>query len=59
MTAAQLGFLIILALELITNTVKQLNIALIWVLAKRGDESVGHGARSLATDIGIGPELFR
>lgn len=53
MTAAQLRLLLILALELIANTIQQLHIALLRVLLERRDESPRHGTRRLASDIRI------
>jgi hypothetical protein len=40
MTAAELGLLVVLALELVTDAVQQLDVALVGVLAERRDESV-------------------
>jgi hypothetical protein len=40
MTAAELGLLVVLALELVTDAVQQLDIALVGVLAERRDESI-------------------
>jgi hypothetical protein len=40
MTAAELGLLVVLALELVTDAVQQLDVALVGVLAERGDESI-------------------
>lgn len=55
MTATQLRLLTVLALQLITNAVQQLHIALIRILLKRVDESPRHGASRLAGDVCIGP----
>jgi hypothetical protein len=40
MTAAELGLLVVLALELVTDAVQQLDVALVGVLAERRDESI-------------------
>jgi hypothetical protein len=40
MTAAELGLLVVLALELFTDAVQQLDVALVGVLAERRDESI-------------------
>lgn len=49
MTAAELRLLRILALQLITNAVKQLDVALLRVLLQRGDKCPAHSTSSLAT----------
>jgi hypothetical protein len=54
MTAAQLRLLLILALELITNAVEELDVALVGVLAESRDERPGHGARGLAGNRCVG-----
>jgi hypothetical protein len=54
MAAAQLRLLAILALELITNAVQKLNVALVRVLLQARDESPGHGTRGLTLDRRIG-----
>jgi hypothetical protein len=56
MTAAQLWFLIVLALQLITDAVEQLDVTLVGVLAQRRDEGPRHSSRSFTTDTGVGPE---
>lgn len=55
-TATQLWLLIVLALELVADAVEQLHVALVGVLLERRDESVGHGARSLTCNVGIGSD---
>lgn len=55
MTAAQLRLLLVLALELVADAIEQLDVALVWVLAERGDEGPRHGAGSLTADTGISP----
>ena len=55
MTATQLRLLAILALKLIANAVQKLHVALIGVLLQAGQESPGHGARSLIGNRSIGP----
>jgi len=55
MTAAQLRLLRVLRLELITDRVKQLDIALLWVLLECGNESPGHRACGLAGDLCVLP----
>jgi hypothetical protein len=55
MAAAQLRLLLVLALELVTNAVEQLDVALVGVLAERRDEGPRHGARSFATNRCVGP----
>ena len=53
MAAAQLRLLGVLALELLTDAVEQLDVALLRVLLEGGDEGPGHGARGLAGDLGV------
>ena len=53
-TTAQLGFLVVLALELVADAVQQLDVALVGVLAQGGDEGPTHCARGLAADAGVG-----
>ena len=48
MRTAQLGLLVILSLQLITNAVKKLHVTLLRVFLERRDESPGHGAGGLA-----------
>lgn len=55
MTAAQLRLLVIFALQLITDAVEQLYIALVRILAERRDESPRHGSRSFSTNTCVGP----
>jgi hypothetical protein len=50
MTTAQLGLLAIFALELVADTVEELDVALVGVLLKTVDEGVGHCARGFALD---------
>ena len=54
MTATQLWLLIVLALELVTDAVEQLDVTLVGVLTQRGDKSIRHGACSLTTDTRVG-----
>lgn len=54
MRTTKLRFLVVLSLQLLTDTIEQLHIALLRVLFERRDEGVGHGARRLAGDGGIG-----
>lgn len=56
MTAAQLRLLLVLALQLITDAVQQLDVALIGVLAQRCDESPRHGPCSFAANRCIGTD---
>jgi hypothetical protein len=58
MTAAQLRLLLILALELVTNAVEQLHIALVRVLAERRDERPRHGACRFTSNRCIGSVLL-
>lgn len=53
MAAAQLRFLSVFTLELGTDAVQQLHVALLRVLLQCCDESPGHGARGLACNLGI------
>lgn len=55
MTAAKLRLLRVLCLQLITDRVKQLDIALLWVLLECGNESPGHRACGLAGDLCVLP----
>lgn len=53
MTAAKLRLLRILALQLDTDAIEQLHVALLWVFLERGNEGPRHGAGSLACDVRI------
>lgn len=53
MTAAQLRLLVILALELVTNAVQQLNVTLLRVLPECCYEGVRHGASGLSCNVGV------
>lgn len=55
MTAAKLRLLRVLGLELFTDAVEQLNVALLRVLLEGGDESPGHGSGGLASDVCVLP----
>ena len=55
MAAAKLWLLRILCSKLVSNVVKQLNVALLRVLLKGVDEGPRHGAGGLCCDGGIGP----
>ena len=55
MTAAKLRLLRVLRLQLITDRVKQFDIALLWVLLECGNESPGHRACGLAGDLCVLP----
>jgi hypothetical protein len=56
-TAAQLWLLLILALQLISDAVEQLHVALVRVLLQTRNEGPGHGACGFAADGSIGPEI--
>lgn len=56
-TAAQLRFLLVLALELVADRVEQLDVALVRVLAQRRDEGPRHGARGFAANRRVGARL--
>lgn len=51
MAAAQLRLLCILALELFTDAVQQLHVALLGILLQGSDKRPGHSPSSLASDI--------
>lgn len=53
MAAAQLRLLRILGGQLVSDAVQQLDVTLLRVLAKRADKGPGHGAGSLAGDLGV------
>lgn len=53
MAATQLRLLAIFGRKLITNTIEQLNIALLRVLAKSSNESPRHSTSSLASNLSI------
>jgi hypothetical protein len=57
MTAAQLRLLLVLALELISDAVEQLHVALVRVLLQAGDEGPGHGTCGFATDGSVGTTI--
>lgn len=57
MTAAQLRFLFVFALELVADAVEQLDVALVWILTERGNEGPRHGACGFAANGCIGPDL--
>lgn len=52
---AQLRLLGILPLQLVTDAVEQLHVALLWVLLHCRDESPRHGAGSLSSDLCVLP----
>lgn len=57
MAAAQLRLLLVLALELVSDAVEQLHVALVRVLLETGNEGPGHGARGFAADGSVGPAI--
>lgn len=57
MTTAQLRLLLVLALELISDAVEQLHVALVGVLLQAGDEGPGHGACGFAANGSVGPTI--
>lgn len=54
MAARQLGLLVVVLLQNITNAVQELHVALFVVLLKSRDKRIRHGACSLCIDGGIG-----
>lgn len=58
MTAAELRLLRILGLELITNTIEQLDVALLGVLLEGRNERPRHGSCSLARDVCVLPVII-
>ena len=54
MTARQLRLLGVLLLQDVADAVQQLHIALLGILLQGLDEGVGHGARRLRGDGGVG-----
>ena len=53
MTATELRLLRVPAFQLVSNAVKQLHVALLWILFERGNEGPGHGACGLARDVRV------
>ena len=53
MAAAKLRLLRVFALQLVSNIVKELHVALLWVLLERGDKRVRHGTSGLPSDVRI------
>lgn len=58
MTAAELRLLRVLGLELITNTIEQLDVALLGVLFEGRNERPRHGSCSLARDVCVLPVII-
>lgn len=54
MTAGELRLLRVASCEFVTNTIEELDIALLGVLLEGTDEGPGHGTGSLRGDSGIG-----
>lgn len=52
--AAQLRLLVVLAFQLITNRIEQLDVALLRILLERRNESIRHGTSRLTADVGVG-----
>ncbi len=53
MATAQLRLLRVLALQLITDVVEQLHVALLWILLERRDEGPGHSTGGLPSDVRV------
>jgi len=56
MTTRKLRLLGVAGLQLIADAVEQLDVALLRVLLKGGNEGPGHGASCLGSDGRVGPE---